>query len=472
MSGSSPALRVLHVTASDGGGGADGVAARLAAGLRGRGHDAWLAVGHRSTSSGHVLAIPHDDAPAWRWSGYTLAYDGLRRLASAHPGHGAGRLARLLRRATHPEAARAWWTGLEDFDFPGTARLPDLPPSPPQIVHAHNLHGGYFDLRQLGALSARLPVCLTLHDAWLLSGHCAHAFDCDRWQTGCGHCPDLTIEPAIRRDRTAENWRRKQAVFAASRVHIATPSQWLMDRVHRSLLAPAVATARVIPNGVDTNVFAPGDRVAARSAFALPADAAVVMVTTGDAGAPWRDGPLLADALDRIVAALPGRQLRFLAAGRGPLSAQALPAQVAARVVRTGHLSQDGMRAAYQAADVYVHAARVDTFPTTVLEALACGVPVVATRVGGIPEQIRAVPLAAVAAGHATGDVDGTGVLVDPGDAAGMAEAVRGLLTSAALRAGLGARASSDVAARFSLDAQVRACEDWYCAILSRRDAA
>jgi glycosyltransferase involved in cell wall biosynthesis len=475
VSGPARALRVLHVTASEGGGGADGVAARLAAGLRGRGHEAWLAVGQRSTTDSttesHVVAIPHDDAPVWRWSGYAFAYDGLRRLAATHPGRGAGRLARLLRRATHPEAAGAWWTGLEDFDFPGTARLLSLPPAPPEILHAHNLHGGYFDLRQLGPLSARLPVCLTLHDAWLLSGHCAHAFDCDRWKTGCGACPDLTIEPAVRRDRTAENWQRKRAILASSRVHVATPSQWLMDRVSQSLLPPAVATARVIPNGIDTAFFSPGDRVSARAALGLPADSAVVLVTTGEPGAPWRDGPLLVDALDRAAAAFADRPLRFLAAGRASLSPRELPARVASRVIAPGHLSPDGMREAYRAADVYVHAARADTFPTAVLEALACGLPVVATRVGGIPEQVNAVPLATVVANHGT-RVDGTGVLIDPGDAAGMAEAIRGLLTSAALRAELGARASADARARFSLDAQVRACEDWYCAILSRRDAA
>ncbi len=72
--------------------------------------------------------------------------------------------------------------------------------TPAQIVQCHNLHGGYFDLRALQWLSARVPTLLTLHDMWTLTGHCAHALGCDRWRTGCGRCPDLKLDPAIRAD--------------------------------------------------------------------------------------------------------------------------------------------------------------------------------------------------------------------------------------------------------------------------------
>ena len=465
-------MRVLQVSASDAGGGANAVAARLTAGLRQLGHESWLAVGHRTRQEPGLLAIPHDDGAVWRHSGYTAAYEGLRRVAAAHPGSGAGLASRLLRRATHPEARHAWRTGLEDFDFSGTARLLSLPPSPPDLLHAHNLHGGYFDLRQLPTLSHRLPVCLTLHDAWLLSGHCAHSFDCERWRTGCGACPDLTIEPAVRRDRTAENWRTKQGLFADARLHVATPSAWLMARVEASILAPALASVRVIPNGIDTTAFAPGDQATARAAFDLAPDTLVIMVTTGEPGARWRDTDCVVDALDRVVAQREDRPVRILAVGRAPLTAGAISPRLAARLIDTGHLGPERMRQAYHAADLYVHAARVDTFPTTVLEALACGRPVVATRTGGIPEQIRSVPLSALLAGGEAPALTGTGALLESGDAAGMSAAMIALLGAPALRRRLGAQAAADARDRFSLDRQVRACADWYCEILSARHAS
>src|SRR5206468_11861629 len=123
------------------------------------------------------------------------------------------------------------------------------------------------------------PLVITMHDAWLLSGHCAHSFACERWQTGCGECPDLTIPPAIARDATAFNWKRKRDLYARSRFYVAAPSRWLIDKLARSILAPAVIESRVVPNGIDLEVFRPGDRATTRAKLDLPQDADVLLFT-------------------------------------------------------------------------------------------------------------------------------------------------------------------------------------------------
>lgn len=109
----------------------------------------------------------------------------------------------------------------------------------------------------------------------------------------------------------------------------------------------------------------------------------------------------------------------------------------------------------YQAADVYVHAARADTFPNTVLEALACGTPVEATAVGGIPEQIE----------------DGrTGLLVPAGDAEGMAQAICALLCDEELRTHMSRRPADAGRGRFDPRRQVDAHLAWYREILDAWD--
>ncbi|MCZ7547074.1 MAG: glycosyltransferase [Anaerolineae bacterium] len=250
----------------------------------------------------------------------------------------------------------AWRGGLQ---LPGTRRLLQLPPQKPDIVHAHNLHGDYFDLRALPWLSEQTPVVLTLHDAWLLSGHCAHAFACTRWETGCGQCPDLTIPPAIARDATAFNWRRKRRVYARSRLYVATPSRWLMDRVARSMLAPAIAEARVIPNGVDLTVFAPADRRAARAALGLPPDDTTLLFMAQPEN-PWKDHATLRAALPRIAERLRGAAVRFVALGM-----DAPAEQIGAAALTYAPFTRDPATLAryYQAADVYMHATKADTFP-------------------------------------------------------------------------------------------------------------
>ena len=104
-----------------------------------------------------------------------------------------------------------------------------------------------------------------------------------------------------------------------------------------------------------------------------------------------------------------------------------------------------------QAADLYVHPSRADTFPNGVLEALACGTPVVASRVGGIPEQVR----------------DETGVLVEPGDPAALAAAIESLLADPSRRERMSAAAAEDARARFSLDRQVDAYLALYVELLA-----
>lgn len=461
-------LRILQVGRVETGGGAASVAGHLFRGFRSRGCESWLAVSRKSGADPDVLVIPDEDRPLYRALGYAAAQDRLGHLAGRFPGRGWGLVSRSLRLVTHPRAVMHQFVGREDFEFPGTDRLLDLLSAPPDIVHCHNLHGGYFDLRALERISGKVPTILTLHDEWLLSGHCAHSFDCERWKTGCGTCPDLTIDPPIRRDGTAANWALKRDVYAKSRLYVTTPSRWLLERMEQSMLAPAVQAARVIPNGVDTAAFRPADKRAVRDALGIPPDVPVVLWTTGERGSPWRDHAMLRSTVERIsggprvvsgFSRTPQRPL-FVAVGKD--------APITGTDVRfDGYQADPGAMARYyQAADIYLHCAKADTFPNAILEALACGTPVVATEVGGIPEQIHSVNLAALNPCGVEHVGRATGVLVAAGDAHAAAHAVVALLWNGAARELLGLNAVRDVGERFDLAQQIECHLEWYGAII------
>lgn len=447
-------MRIAQLGTSDRGGGAANVATSLMRGYATRGHRVRQFVGRRTARDRDTVLMPDDLRWPYAASGYAAAQTALRNLAGQFPGRGFGQISRALRVVTHPRAAAALLSGADDFDFPASAQVVER--FAPDIIHAHNLHGGFFDLRALTHLSAKFTTVVTMHDMWLLTGHCAHAMDCERWKQGCGQCPDLKREPSIRKDATAANWRQKQEIYSNSRLHIAVPSQWLLDQVGASMLAPHASSIRVIPNGVDTSIFHPADRAAIKQRLDLPANSSVVLLTASSAGSIWKDGGTLQAVIRRMSGLNLPKPLVFVAVGR-----DGAMASTPGSTLRMIPFQQDAraMARCYQAADLYLHASRADTFPLAVLEAMACGAAVVATRVGGIAEQIKSIDLDAIRSADAG---DRTGALVEAGDTARMAEVSAALLSSDACRTRLGENAAADVINRFTLDAQISAYLDWY----------
>ena len=314
-------LGVVQVTKlARGGGGAERVAMSLHRGLLDRGHRSWMATTTRDRADPTLLTIPRRRKRRGNLASRTLRRAGRFAGRHARPRELGRSIEQALTTAAAPGPFIADLRGREPFDFPGTSRIPSLPPEPPDLVHLHNLHGRYFDLRQLAPMSHRLPVVMTLHDEWTFTGHCAYALHGDRWRTGCGSCPDLDVYPAIRRDGTRANLRAKADIYARSRLHVSTPSQWLMDRARDSVLARGVVDWRVIHNGVDRTIFRPGDQLEARARLGIPAEPFVLLFTAHQARrSPFKDWETVSDAAERVAAAVDGRPVLCLALGdEGP----------------------------------------------------------------------------------------------------------------------------------------------------------
>lgn len=428
----------MQVSPVDRGGGAEAVALGLHREYRRRGLEAVLVVGRREDASeAGVVQLRHGGGVGWR------THD---RLRDEHHFR-AARVARLL---SEPGALLDVVRGHEDFRYPGTSDVLGLASQPPDVVHLHNLHGGYFDLRALPAFGASAPLVATLHDAWLLTGHCAHPLGSDGWKRGCGNCPHLDTYPPLRRDGTAHNLRRKQQIYERLRLAAVTPCAWLMKMVDASILAPATRVRRVIPYGVDLDVFRPEPRREARPDVVQEGHALIVFTAQGGRANRFKDFDMLEAALTRVGEAAPA----VTAVALGSDEPERRLGNV--RLVSVPPVGAHEVARWLRAADVYVHPAHADTFPLAVLEALACGTPVVSVRVGGIPEQVRAL-------GHA---VDPTGVLVGSGDDEALAEALRRLLADSELRRQIGAAAARDARSRFDAERQARAYLDLYEEVL------
>ena len=206
-------LRILRINGGDVGrgigSGGDWVAWNLLNEYHRRGHASWLGVRWKNSDDPDVFKIPHGVASNL-WS---RACSRLSELSLELRGkvRGVDVFRQLLHEIGNPGHRLNAWQGIEDLDFPGTWDILKLVPQRPDAVHCHAIQHEFFDSRILPWLSHALPVFVTLHDSWYLTGFCYHAysfsqsFDCEPWKTGCGRCPDLAPPPGTRRDATAYN---------------------------------------------------------------------------------------------------------------------------------------------------------------------------------------------------------------------------------------------------------------------------
>jgi glycosyltransferase involved in cell wall biosynthesis len=281
----------------------------------------------------------------------------------------------------------AWRLGLNSIHALGTwALLNDPWFQWADVIHLHNLHGEAFSYLALPALAKRKPLVWTLHDMWALTGHCGFSLGCNRWRTGCGRCPHLDVYPCAARDATRWEWKWKRRAIGLARPAIAAPSRWLCRLAGEAF--PGLAPAHHVPYSINTQVFQPASPSDARRALGLPEDRMLLLSAASDLTEQRKGGHLLADALRRIPDdALRRIGLVMLGDGRSPwlaeLQARGTP------VFALGYLDDPARQArVYSGADLLLFPSMDDNLPIVVLEALACGLPVLAFAVGGLPELI------------------------------------------------------------------------------------
>lgn len=254
----------------------------------------------------------------------------------------------------------------------------------PDIIHLHNIHGYYLNIELLFNYIREhdINVVWTLHDCWSMTGHCAW-FDmcgCEKWKTGCFNCEQLGTYPASKGfDNSKWNWNKKKALFTGLNLTIVTPSQWLRDIVMKSYLKDY--RCEVINNGIDLNIFKLAENSEIKKVqkkYDLD-DRKIVLGVASE----WTPRKGL---LDFIKLSEMMQDIQFVVVGLTERQIKEMPQNIKG-IKRTEN--QRELVALYAIADVFFNPTYEDNFPTTNLEALACGTPVITYDTGGSPEEIR-----------------------------------------------------------------------------------
>ena len=419
-------MRIVHLSTHDITGGAARSAYRLHTGLRQLGCDSLMFVAHRKSEDDSVVAFRPPRDLLSRLS---------RRLRQA-------KIQRSF--ALYQNTRPAGYEGFSDARSQyGASFLKQLPSH--NLVNLHWI-AGFVDYKTFFTIvPQRTPIVWRLSDQNAFTGGCHYDDGCGKYNTGCGKCPQLGS--GEEEDLSAQLWQCKKELFSrisAAHLHIVAQSRWMADQTRNSALLGRFPVT-IIPNGLDTTVFSPQNRARVRDAFGIPRAAKVVLFAAASITNRRKGFAFLA----RTLAKLRHTDLFLVSLGKGTPSFDLYVPHLHLDKIEDDHT----LAQVYSAADVYVIPSLQDTLPNTVLEAMACGTPIVGFAIGGIPDMVRP---------------DLTGLLVPVGNVDALRDAISQLLENEAKKAEMSVNCRLIAMKEYSLELQVRRYIALYEELLSQ----
>jgi len=324
-----------------------------------------------------------------------------------------------------------------DQDFPQNVDEPDI----------FNLHwvANFVDVRSF-FLHTTSPIVWTMHDMNPFTGGCHYSFYCSKYTEMCGRCPQLGSTDD--QDLSRSVWERKQDAFETAiredRLYVVSPSRWLAREAERSALLRDVPT-HVIPNSVDHSVFRPREDAEIRNLLNITGKHKIVLFVAQSPSNYRKGFDLLIEALNDLDDL---KSVTLVSIGKGEPDIS-----TAANHVHAGFIEQDDMLShLYSLADLFVIPSRQDNLPNTVLEAMACGTPVIGFDMGGIPDMVRP---------------NETGWLAETGDVRSLREAIEQALAHDDQRRRMSTKCREVVEEEYTLEKQANQYLSLYRSILN-----
>lgn len=252
------------------------------------------------------------------------------------------------------------------------------------IIHLHWVQNSFVSMRCLKKLQElNKPIIWTLHDMWAFTGGCHYNNDCRKFETSCEQCPQLKNTSIA--DFSRSTFKSKREIFT-SKLNIVTPSKWLAEEVKISSLLKS-NPIQVIPYNINFDVFGQMNKVEAKKQFGISAEKKIILFVSMNIEDQRKGFEYFKQAILELENTVPNwtDTHEILAIGRNSDIKH-----FNTTIHYTGRLSDVKLISmAYSAADVFVAPSKQDNLPNTVIESMACGTPVVAFNIGGMPDMIK-----------------------------------------------------------------------------------
>ena len=255
------------------------------------------------------------------------------------------------------------------------------------VVHLHWINQGMLSLKGIRKiLNTGKPVVWTMHDIWPATAICHLTLDCRNFETQCAHCRLLPGNGSTN-DLSTQIWKRKQQMLNDRQITFVTCSQWLAGEAQKSALLKGQRVVS-IPNPIDTHIYTPKDKQQARQRVGLPTEGRIILFASQRVTNRNKGMGYLLEACRLLAEQYPEKKEDITVAILGG-HAEEIEGQLPFRTCPLGYVN-DEQRIVdiYNAANVFVLPSLSENLPNTIMEAMACGVPSVGFRIGGIPEEI------------------------------------------------------------------------------------
>jgi glycosyltransferase involved in cell wall biosynthesis len=229
------------------------------------------------------------------------------------------------------------------------------------------------------------PVVWTLHDMNAFTGGCHYNDTCFKFREHCSRCPQLGSR--FNRDIAYQSFERKREIFEnfpSNQLHLVALSNWMKQELSTSPLLNKFPVT-IIPNSLDISVYSQRDRTELRKIFGI-SEEKFVLLCTAQLNSNFRKGyHLLSEALQYLASYQEiTERIIIMTIGHKPLLFPNSFEQI-----NLGFIKHEGlMSAIYNIADLFMLPSLQDNLPNTMLEAMACGTPVIGFKVGGIPDAV------------------------------------------------------------------------------------
>lgn len=255
------------------------------------------------------------------------------------------------------------------------------------VIHLAWINQGFISLKGIKKiLKSGKPVVWTMHDLWPATGICHYTRGCMAFKNVCQNCRLLPGDGS-NNDLSTKIFKRKQELFRRSGIHFVSCSKWLGDQARQSALLTGMGLD-VIPNPIDTKLYHPISKHEARLHSMLPEDKRIILFVSQRVTHERKGMPFFIDAINKLVALHPEMKDNTDVAILGSHSDE-ITGQLSLQSYPLGYVTNElEIISIYNSADVYVLPSLEDNLPNTIMEAMACGVPSVAFKTGGIPEMI------------------------------------------------------------------------------------